>query len=144
MASLFANNAETRAQIEQRPGHMSSTGDWIPDDERDICSHCFKQIKMGIFVGLICSLILTLTAIEHVLTFHSLIQSSFLSLSSFVVVIFIVVIFFLVIFIVFLLFFIVIFFYRLLDHTKINTALTQPTVSFGRHLVNTIVVVVVK
>ena len=35
------------------------------------------------------------TAIEHVLTFHSLIQSSFLSLSSFVVVIFIVVIFFL-------------------------------------------------
>ena len=96
MASLFANNAETRAQIEQRPaGHMSTTGDWIPDDEGDICNRCFKQIKMGIFVGLICSLILTLTAIEHVLTFHSLIQSSFLSLSSFVVVIFIVVIFFL-------------------------------------------------
>ena len=52
MASLFANNAETRAQIEQRPaGHMSTTGDWIPDDEGNICNRCFKQIKAGIFTS---------------------------------------------------------------------------------------------
>jgi len=61
-------------------------------------------------VGLICSLNPNSTAIEHILTFHSLIQSSSLS-SSFFVVIFFIVIFFIVIFIVFiLLFFIVIFF----------------------------------
>jgi hypothetical protein len=46
----------------------------------------YCQIVYFLTVGLICSLALTQTAVEHVLTFHSLIQSSLISssfLSSF-------------------------------------------------------------
>lgn len=52
MASLFANTASNAAGSPARsPGHMSSTGDWIPDDEGDVCNRCFKQVKPGLFTS---------------------------------------------------------------------------------------------
>lgn len=52
MASLFANQATKKSQQQQQGnGHVSNTGDWIPDDDGDVCNRCFKQVKAGLFTS---------------------------------------------------------------------------------------------